>query len=151
MKKENRWPVGLAVILSSFAGILVVYVVLAHFNKMDLVSTDYYEQGIKYQQQIDRINRGSQRSHSVRLEYDRSNRLLSIQFPETLQAELISGTLVLFRPSDARQDRNLPLVPDINCRQVIDLKNFSNGLWRIKIFWQVNALEFYHEEKLVIE
>lgn len=150
IKKENLWPLGLAVMLTTFVVILVGQVVLSHLNRLDLVHTEYYEQGTRYQQQIERINRGKQEIYAVQLDYDRSNRFLRIQFPKDIPAESISGSIVLFRPSDAYQDRSIAVAPDKAGQQVIDLKNISEGLWRIKIFWQINALEFYYEEKLVI-
>jgi hypothetical protein len=57
---------------------------------------------------------------------------------------------MFFRPSDAAQDETIPLAVSKNNEQVLDLKNFSRGYWRIKVFWSKNDKEFYFEDKIVL-
>jgi hypothetical protein len=118
---------------------------------MDLVSADYYEQGISYQQQIDRINLGHKNVYNLLVEYKRTEQVLRVHFPDSMDTRSISGAITLFRPADARQDQKIPLIIGNDHQQSIDLHNLVKGLWRIKIAWQNEELKCYQEEVLIID
>ncbi len=48
------WPGGFFIL---FGGYIAGFIVFASRQKMDLVRNDYYDQEIRYQQQIDRVQR----------------------------------------------------------------------------------------------
>ncbi len=150
MKKSSHWPVGIAIIYISFVVILIAFVIFSTFHKVDLVTKDYYEQEIKYQQQINRINRADSLSAPVNWHHDKDQRLVTIQFPKELNAKNIEGKILFFRPSDAKQDKLIALRLSSKNNQVISTKHLIPGLWKLKIFWQVDQKDFYTEGILVI-
>ena len=150
MKKSSHWPVGIAIIYISFVVILIAFVIFSTFHKVDLVTKDYYEQEIKYQQQINRINRADSLSAPVNWHHDKDQRLVTIQFPKELNAKNIEGKILFFRPSDAKQDKLIALRLSSKNNQVISTQHLIPGLWKLKIFWQVDQKDFYTEGILVI-
>jgi hypothetical protein len=151
LTKIISWPVGIGIIYGLFVLILVVFVIFSMFNTVDLVSEDYYTQELKYQSQIDRINRTSSLNTQLMLEYLESEKIINLQFPSEFPPESISGQIVFFRPSDAKLDKVLTINPDIQCSQRIIIKTLQPGLWRIKIFWKVNSSDFYSEDSFIIK
>ena len=149
-KKQNLWPLALVGVFSLFIGAVLVILVLSRYNTIDLVSSDYYEQGIEYQQQIERFNRVRQDSLELKFEYNRTERKLNIHFPPDLDINSTRGTIVLFRPADAGQDKKIPLMIGSDHRQTINMQKLVKGLWRIKIFWQKERTEFYQEETVIL-
>jgi len=79
--------------------------------------------------------------------------LISIGIPTLFFRSLyenISGRILFFRPSDAKQDRIIPIKPAEDNQQKIDAKNLSKGFWGVKIFWTVNGVEYYDEETFIV-
>jgi hypothetical protein len=149
-QKKNYWPLALIIVFTLFISTVLIVVVFSYYHTVDLVSTDYYEQGIAYQQQIERIKHSRQSVNQLRLEYDPAERALIIHFPDSLSTAALEGTVTLFRPADARQDKIIPLLIGGDHRQRIQLQDLAGGLWRIKIFWKKDRTEFYQEETVII-
>lgn len=150
MGNASRWPVGIAATYIAFVIIVIGIVIFSTYHKVDLVSEDYYEQEIKYQQQIDRINRTRALSKSVEWHYDKQLRLLTLHFPEELESRRVQGQVLFFRPSDARQDNLIELQLTSGNTQIINTQHLIPGLWKLKIFWKVNDRDYYTEGTLVI-
>jgi hypothetical protein len=149
-QKKNLWPLALISVFSVFIIAILLFVVFSHYHSVDLVSSDYYEQGLDYQKQIERIKHSRLSVNQLRLEYNPPERALIIHFPDSLSTKELEGTIVLFRPADARQDIKIPLLSGRDRRQTIQLRDLADGLWRIKIFWQKDSTEFYQEETVII-
>jgi hypothetical protein len=150
MDKSSHWPLGIAIIYISFVVILIAFVIFSTYHKVDLVTMDYYEQEIKYQQQIDRINRADSLSTPVTWHHDKGQRLVTIQFPMELKAIDVEGNILFFRPSDAKQDKLMALRLSLKNIQTISTQHLIPGLWKLKIFWQIDEKDFYTEGILVI-
>jgi len=152
MKNKNGWSYGIAIVYVSFITIFLGLVVYFSFfyKQIDLVAENYYEQEIAYQTQIERIRRTQSLPENVKFQHQYERRELLIQFPAGLDYEGIGGRIQFFRPSDAGQDRIVPIKLSVNGIQEISTTNFPRGYWKIKIFWQINNDEYYSEESLVI-
>jgi len=150
MNKTSRWPIGIAVTYISFMLILIGIFVFSTFNKVDLVTEDYYEQEIKYQQQIDRINRANSLATPVNWYHDTRKKQIIIQFPDEVNSKNIQGNIIFFRPSDATQDKMVALRLSSENLQTISTQHLVPGLWKLKIFWQINQEDYYTEGTLVI-
>ena len=150
MKKYRSWPAGISIIYILFVGILLALVIFSSYHSVDLVAKDYYEQEIKYQQQIDRINRADSLSAPVSWHHDKEQRLVTIQFPKELIADDVEGNILFFRPSDAKQDKLMALRLSSKNIQTISTQHLIPGLWKLKIFWQIDQKDFYAEGILVI-
>jgi hypothetical protein len=148
MKKNKSWPIGLTIVFVVFFLYLIGFIILSLMNRTDLVTEDYYEQEVAYQDQIDRVERSKDLSQNVNLEYNPSNQIITLEFPADFNPDSITGYILFFRPSDAKQDRIQTIQLDDQGIQIIDGKNLSKGMWRIKIFWQVIG-EAYYDEKVL--
>jgi hypothetical protein len=104
-----------------------------------------------YQNKIERIQRSKSLSDPVTWKYDSYNKLLTINFPANLDHGLISGNVLLFRPSDARMDRLIAIKLLSDGSQRVSTKHLSPGLWKLKIFWQLNQTDYYEEGTVVIK
>jgi hypothetical protein len=149
-QKKNLWPLALISVFSVFIIAILLFVVFSHYHTVDLVSSDYYKQGLEYQQQIERIKHSRPGVYQLRLEYISPERTLIIHFPDSLSTAELEGTIVLFRPADARLDKKILLQIGPDRQQTIQLRDLADGLWRIKIFWQKDSTEFYQEETVII-
>ncbi len=150
-KKSSLWPIGIFSFYSLFVLALLAFIGFSRFHKMDLVTKDYYEEELKYQEHIDRQTRAKALSQALIFHYDKTSKNISLTFPPEIDPATISGTVFFFRPSDARQDLKIPIKVSQDNRQTIDVGNLASGYWRVKIFWNVGEVEYYNEEILIIE
>lgn len=151
MKKKINWAWAIAIIYTLFVIILVGFIIFSLFNRSDLVSIDYYAQELKYQQQIDRLNRSQKLIKPIKCGYNKVTKVVYLEYPNTIDTKKITGTIFFFRPSDAKQDKLVRLQLDNTDKQNIDVQSLSSGFWRIKIFWEWDGLEYYDEYVVVIE
>jgi hypothetical protein len=142
--KKNPWPYAIIAYFAVFITAMASWITFAVRNDMELVRKDYYEADLKFQQQLDKLARTRElrRDISVRLE----GPTLALVLPKT-DAQ---GEVHLYRPSNAKLDRRLPLQLDAQGRQAIDIARLQSGLWKLRVSWQSHGEDFYFDEPIVI-
>ncbi len=140
-----NWGSGIVLTLVGFIAVMATMVVICvRQDDIHLVTQDYYEQEIKYQEQIDRmINANAIASDA--LEYDGQLKSLLLKLPEGSK-----GTLHLFRPSDARLDQKISFDMINSAVNSVDIKSLKAGYWRVKLTWSEGEKEYYLEKKINI-
>jgi hypothetical protein len=146
---RSLWPfsiIGFFVLAVIF---LVIFIVWAARQREDLVSDNYYDTEIAYQQQLDRLNRSQQFEQLPIVTYDPEKRDILVRLPNAA-AQPVIGRIYLYRPSDARLDRELPLAPDTNGAQRLDARGLPVGLWKVRVQWTVAGKEYYCDRPIKI-
>ncbi len=118
-------------------------------QEINLISSDYYEQEVAYQSQINRIKNTKALAHAPVIDFDRSLGTIVIHFSPELSERMIKGEVYLFRPADAKMDVRSDLELDANHQQVISLDGREKGLWKVKLNWKDRNIEYY-DEKVII-
>jgi len=139
------WGKGIILTLAAFAVLMLSMVAICvKQDDIHLVTQNYYEEEIKYQDQIDKMINASQLDYEV-LSFDGQLKIIDLHLPAGAK-----GTLHLFRPSDARLDKKIDF--DITDTDVnsIDVKTLKPGYWRVKLSWTENGKAYYHEKKINI-
>ncbi|MGA2176905.1 MAG: FixH family protein [Verrucomicrobiota bacterium] len=149
-KIQNPWPVGLVLFFIVFTAYIVGFVIFASRQKMDLVRADYYDQEIRFQQQIDRVQRTAPVLAEAAIDYDRAGDLVTVSLPSVKHSD-ISGTVSFYRPSDAGLDTNVKLGLDPAGRQSLSVRSLRAGLWKVRVQWKAADQEYFFEKPIVIE
>lgn len=137
------WGTGIVVAIIVFMVITIATVIFMMNQKVDLVSDNYYEKGINYQEQIDMENRSQRLKSSVQMQI--KDDLFEILFPVDFEQQTLSGEIFFYRPSDSRKDFRLQLnLTDL--RQLIPVKGLEKGFWRVQLNWNLNNKEKYYTE-----
>jgi hypothetical protein len=147
--KSSFWPYGIIITFVVFIVATIGLVVMASSQKVDLVSNDYYEQEIKYQSRIDSAGRAKHLDATIR--YDAAASRIIISLPPSQVGKTVTGQIQLYRPSAAGLDRQFKFHPDTNGTQSLDTTALQNGLWKIRLSWNVASQDFFQERALVIE
>ncbi|OQB92790.1 MAG: FixH [Verrucomicrobia bacterium ADurb.Bin118] len=150
VSRRNPWPLGIGIFLVLFAVFTLGLVFLSVRNDMELVSTDYYDREIRYQEEIHRQQRTQALPETVAAIYDAAQNTLTITLPAAHAHRAVSGEIHLYRPAGAASDRRIALQPDAQGRQTLDTRELSAGLWRLRVHWRVDGEDFAFDEKLVI-
>src|SRR5262249_12988496 len=140
--KRNLWPIGVAMTLIVFFGGTIGLVVLASTQRSDLVAANYYEDEVRFQNQIDRSKRTQRLPGHASVDYRESSGQLAIMLP-VAGANSPQGTVQLYRPSAAGLDRQFEIQTDTSGTQLIDVHELKAGLWKVKITWSAGGEDFY--------
>lgn len=148
MKKLN-WGVMIAIFYSTFVIVLIGFVFYSTTFKFDLVAEDYYDQEIKYQQQIDKIIRA--KSFDKPLEVKNLPGMVMLQYPEEIDHNKLAGEIYFYRPSDKKLDFRVKVSSDSSNTQFVPTQNIKSGLWKLKVDWAQADSTYYNEFVLVLE
>ncbi|RYY38659.1 MAG: hypothetical protein EOO08_13705 [Chitinophagaceae bacterium] len=133
-----------AVYLLFVAGILAL-VFKASSQHFDLVTEDYYEQELKFQNVIDQQNNVSSLSEAPR--YNATPGTLQVLLPAEFETQAWKGELYLYRPSDARLD--LRKEADGSGRAYVwVLPKTLKGSYKLKFSWEMNGKKYFDEKIL---
>ena len=138
---------GKAIILTFvlFAGFIGTMVFLMTRQQIDLVTENYYQDEIAFQQQIDRVN-NARRNPSATMTYQPDTQQVVLVLPTTLQ----KGEITFYRPSDRRQDFRVKIPAEHSTRQVIPTHTLAKGNWRVQFTWTDGRLEYFKEAQIFI-
>jgi len=141
----NPWPYGLVAFLGSFACAVIGFGIFAIRQNQDLVRPDYYDQEIRFQEQIDRVARTKALGEPVTVMLSADGRFLEVCLSSSAQ-----GTIQLYRPADARLDREFALEPDAAGAQRLDVSALQSGLWKARVHWRTGTEEFFQDATIVL-
>ena len=130
--------------LAFVAGILFL-VFKASGERYDLVTDNYYEQELKYQDIIDQKARVDRLSAPPQVHHDAKQ--LRISFPEELSARTINGECYLYRPSDEKQDIRKAFTIS-NGEFVMDYPRVLDGMYDLKLSWTSGGQQYFFEKKI---
>lgn len=134
-------------ILFAVGTFAMVYISMS--ARVDLVTEDYYEKELRYQEHIDLVKGSNALTQQVAM--DLSADMLRFTFPNLGERTSYAGTIHFFRPSDKSRDVMVPLSVDTAYVQVFPAAMFDRGLWRAKISWSVGQQQYYSEHPIIIQ
>jgi hypothetical protein len=147
--RRNPWPIAITVYFILFAAFLATFLVWAVRQREDLVSADYYDREVRYQQQLDAMNQAQPLAMEPVVTFDPVQQSIVITLPPA-QAQGAVGSVHLYRPSDARLDRDVPLALDPEGVQRLDTKELRDGLWKVRLKWTANGRDYFLDRPVII-
>lgn len=150
-KSKSYWGIAIAIIYGSFVVAVVGVVIASRFQQVDLVSKDYYDKEVRYQEQINRQKATQELGYQLQSKYDKGNGSLALRFPDGIDAAGVSGHAVLFRPSNASLDKKFELAVPVDREQLFNCGKLVPGLWKLKVEWQLDTLQLFHEQEIYVE
>lgn len=148
--KFNPWPGGIVVAFGLFIPATAGLIVLACWQKDHLVRPDYYEQELRYDGHMVRLDRTRRLGSLVSVGYDARTQRIRIALPADHGRQGARGRIQLYRPAEAGLDRFFDLALDDAGNQILDARTLSSGLWRVRVWWTVANQDYELDEKLVI-
>jgi hypothetical protein len=145
MKNKWNWGWGILIAIILFMGLTIARVLFFMDMDVDLVTDHYYDKEIKYQQQIDKEKRTAELNEKIKVNY--SGNYIVVSFPK---AEMPTGNLYFYRPANFHKDFQVPIEPDKNFNQLLDVSRLDKGLWRLQISWSSNKKDYYSEKTLML-
>ncbi len=119
------------------------------FNQdVNLVEDNYYEKEIKYQDQIERIDRANALPEKVKVKV--TEHMIEFTFPSMFSPENLSGEIHLYRPSTEKADLLYDIKLNNQNKVYIPTDELASGMWKTKIHWKVDSLDYFTEKIVML-
>ena len=117
----------------------------ASTEEFDLVTKDYYDQELKYQQIIDQSANTSNLSTPVTIEKREGE--LRISFPDAMKDKKKQVDFYLYYAADAKKDFRKSF--ELNENELTQaLPVGMKGMYELKLSWEAEGVKYYFEKKL---
>lgn len=144
-----NWGTGIVLAFLAFISFIMYFIITMNTNtkyEHDLVTEDYYKQELEFQNDI---NKEKNAKNLVKnLNWEKTDKGLTIIFPEDLEISNITGKVFLYRPSDKQFDFDTSISLS-NHYLLIPDKRLLDGRWNIKVDWQYNGKSYLYKKEIV--
>jgi hypothetical protein len=124
------WGNKLIIVFIVFAALMATLVYKATQAKFELVSKDYYQDELRYQDKIDgAANAALEAPISIQV----NDEIISIEFPDAQKNANITGEAWFYCSVDATKDKRFVLSVDSTGIQRIERKGLQKGDYQVKI------------------
>ena len=149
MKLKLNWPTGIILALVSFIIFILSFVYKATFlpeYDHQLVSDEYYNDELNYQEEIDKLKRASELAENISI--SKNDDGLLIKFPSNIDYKQIKGSISFKRLSNRKIDFKLPI--ELTSSQfLLKDEELVAGRWDVKIAWEVSEKTYLFKEKII--
>ncbi len=128
-----NWGKGIAIVLICFIGFIGTFVYIAFTKNADLVSEDYYENELSYDQT--KMEKSNYIALNSEIKIDKVEEGIVFQFPSEM-GELKSGSIEFYRPDQKVYDRSFDIELAEGNSQSLDYNNFVEGYYDISVRWE---------------
>jgi hypothetical protein len=142
-----NWGNRILLLYLAFVALIITLVVISISQKVDLVAPDYYAKELKFESEIVKMKNEAALVEKPKVSL--SNDQLLISFPSAFKDKKITGSVLVYKPSDANADFT-QAIDAIKGEVNIATQNFSAGMRKVKIDWKVDSLYYLTESVVVI-
>ncbi len=132
-----------------FFGGMATVVVIAATHREDLVSENYYEQELNFQNQIDGAARAEKSGATISRDAAAGNIVIALN-AAAINGKILPATVEFYRPSAPELDHEIQLAPKADGTQTLNVSKLANGPWLVRVKWNAGGKEYFLEQKIVI-
>lgn len=142
---KMSWGYKIMFVYIAFVAGIGFLVFKASNQEFDLVTKDYYEQELKYQQIIDQSANASKLSMPLNIEKKETE--LKIGFPDEMKNKKKLVDFYLYYAADAKKDFRRSF--ELNENELAQaLPVGMKGMYELKLTWETEGVKYYHEQKI---
>ncbi|WP_018615355.1 FixH family protein [Segetibacter koreensis] len=142
------WGNKLILVFIGFAVLMSTLVYKCMKQNFELVSKDYYNDELRYQDKIDGVNNANKLSN---VQITQIGDEVSIQLPKELNGLATTGKAWFYCATNASNDRKIPVEVNDEGVMVIDKTKLAKANYQVKLSWQTGSDKFYNEQKLEVK
>jgi len=149
MKTKFSWGTGVVIGIVIFITLSITMTVVFMTQDVSLVSDNYYEKSLEYQDEIDKQSRTKSLDEQVKINFN--GEVITVLFPSDYLEKNITGEIYFYRPSNSSLDFKLPLQVNEAGNQIVPAERLEKGFWRLKLNWTMDGNMYYNERVITIE
>ncbi|WP_347173876.1 FixH family protein [Polaribacter uvawellassae] len=149
MKIKLNWGFGVVIAFIGFISFIMYFIItMSSDNKYsyDLVATDYYNQELKFQDNIDATQNAKNLKENIKIE--RVKEGMKIIFPKEFKVQDIKGKVFLYRPSNKQLDYEMPIALSDSSYLLMPDKRLLDGRWNIIVKWTYNQQSYLFKKEI---
>jgi len=139
------WGTRIAFLYGGFVVLMVTLVTLAMKEDFQLVSSDYYQKELQYQEVIDAGKNQSMLSAPV--QFRANEQTVTIALPQEFEGKEVKGSVEFYAPTQAAWDAHFDLQLENN-RMEIPRSKLHPTRYEVKINWEAESKRYYQETVL---
>ncbi|MEO9532986.1 MAG: FixH family protein [Crocinitomicaceae bacterium] len=140
-----NWGKGITIAIVLFMGFIISFVVRAFNRDSDLISDNYYEEGLNYEKKVESENNYKLLDSTISIRKEEEG--IKISFPTEMKI-IDQGKITFYRPQSKKYDRSFILELDRNNEQILAYENFREGFYQVSISWESNKKTYLFEQDL---
>ena len=140
------WGTRVAFLYGGFVVMIGVLVFSSMRQEFDLVSKDYYQKELAFQDVIDAGKNQSGLSRPV--DIMKTGEHVVFSFPPEFSGQEIEGDITFYSPVNAAWDRSYPIAGE-GIVYSIPVRTMEQTLYQVKITWESGGKKYYQEDELL--
>lgn len=143
-----NWGTAIVLAFIAFIAFIMCFVISMITNEKydhDLVTENYYQKELIFQQSIDKEINAKKLDEQVT--WKKTPEGMLITFPQSLDIENIKGKVFLYRPSNKHLDFEMPITLS-NHTLLIPDNRLLDGRWNLSVEWEYNDVEYLFKEDI---
>jgi hypothetical protein len=139
----GKWIVVAFIVFTVFIATLATICIR---QDVPLVSKDYYQEELVYQDQIGRMENANLLKERPVIAFDDNN--ITVTYNDL--SSIRNGKLKLIRPSDEDLDQNFELQSVQGNVEQFEIKNPVPGMYRAKLTWEQEGKQYFIERIIIL-
>lgn len=141
------WGNKLVLVFIGFAFLIGTLVYKSMHTKFELVSKDYYNDELRYQDKIDgKVNAAKISSVTV----VENTEAIIINLPSEHEGRTITGEAWFYCSNNASFDRKISLSHVVHNQLIVLKKDLGKTNYRLKLSWEDSTIKYYDEKLITI-
>jgi len=145
---KMTWGNKLLLVFAAFALLIGTLVYKCMQQNFELVSKDYYNDELRYQDKIDGMNNANKIGD---VQLTDKGQQIAIQLPKEAQGLALTGQAWFYCATDSKKDRKIPLQVNDEGLMLIDKAKLAKAHYQVKLNWQTGADKYYIEHYITVE
>jgi len=138
-----NWGWRITIVYLGFVLFMLFMVFKTQQQTIELVTTDYYAKELKYQDQLDKMNRANALAEPLHWNVNATGIILS--FSKEMAEKGVKSNIVLYCPSNSKNDFATDCNADAEGKCFIPANKLKSGVYQIQIEWQAADVSYYNE------
>ncbi|TDH24655.1 hypothetical protein EXU57_15070 [Segetibacter sp. 3557_3] len=145
---QISWGNKLALVFVAFAALMGTLVYKCMQQNFELVSKDYYNEELRYQDRIDATVNANQLS---KVQLSQNEQYVLVQLPQELNGFAVTGEALFYCATSAANDRKIPL--QVNGQGMMKIRKdlLVKDYYQLKLKWQNGKEAYYYEQHLQVK
>lgn len=138
-----NWGHKLTVGMIAFMLFITYMVYRMASSSVDLVADDYYEDGVEYQQRIEKIKNAEKLGDSLNVGFNSESNELSVAGPSTAQ-----GKVYFYNAADRKNDFNVDFAGK---SLLVSFAGKPKGVWKVSLDGTDKGVAFFYEKEFLVK
>ena len=146
-----NWGHGIATAAFLFVCFICSLVYRSMQEKVDFVTTGYYEKELVYQDHIDSEQNALALAENMQVAYSPMHDRVLLSYPPDMPASNLAGEIAFYRPDNSELDFTVPVKSDERHFQEVRTSDMKKGMWKVMIKWNSGTTPYYFEKKIFVQ